>query len=85
MPERARRETGREADCLITSYNADSFALEHLATVPESCWQGTVNFNLGGYGDLAVPALLEILETGEDNIAHELNTESFVVDRSNIG
>lgn len=76
---------GREADCLITSYNADSFALEHLATVPESCWQGTVNFNLGGYGDLAVPALLEILETGEDNIAHELNTESFVVDRSNIG
>lgn len=75
---------GREADCMITSYNGDSFALEHLATVDESCWQGTVNFNLGGYGDLAIPALLEILETGEDNIAHELNTESFIIDRDNI-
>lgn len=76
---------GREADCMITSYNGDSFALEHLATVEESCWKGTVNFNLGGYGDLAIPALLEILETGEDNIDHELNTVSFVIDRENVG
>lgn len=76
---------GREADCMITSYNGDSFALEHLATVEESCWKGTVNFNLGGYGDLAIPALLEILETGEDNIDHELNTVSFVIDRDNVG
>lgn len=76
---------GREADCMITSYNGDSFALEHLATVEESCWKGTVNFNLGGYGDLAIPALLNILETGEDNIDHELNTVSFVIDRDNVG
>lgn len=74
----------RDGDCLITSYNADSFALEHLATVEASCWKGTVNFNLGGYGDLAIPALLEILQSGEDTVAHELNTESFVIDRSNV-
>lgn len=76
---------GREEDCMITSYNGGSFALEHLDTVEESCWKGTVNFNLGGYGDLAIPALLEILETGEDNIDHELNTVSFVIDRDNVG
>ena len=75
---------GREADVMITSYNADSFALEHLATTEDSCWKGTVNFNLGGYGDLAVPALIEIVTTGEDNIAHELNTQTFVVDRANV-
>lgn len=75
----------READVMITSYNADSFALEHLATVPDSCWKGTVNFNLAGYGDLAVPALVEIITTGEDNIAHELNTKTFIIDRSNVG
>lgn len=74
----------REDDCIITSYNADSFALEHLATVEDSCWKGTVNFNLYGYGELAIPALLEILETGEDNIPHELNTETFVINRSNV-
>ena len=75
----------READVMLTSYNADSFALEHLATVPESCWKGTVNFNLAGYGDLAVPALIEIVTTGEDNIAHELNTKTFIIDRANVG
>ena len=76
---------GREDDVMILSYNADSFALEHFAMTEASCWQGTVNFNLAGYGDLAVPALLEILETGEDNIAHELNTKTFVIDRANVG
>ena len=75
---------GREDDVMLLSYNADSFALEHLAMTEDSCWKGTVNFNLAGYGDLAVPALLEILETGEDNIAHELNTKTFVIDRSNV-
>ena len=76
---------GREDDVMILSYNADSFALEHLAMTEDSCWKGTVNFNLAGYGDLAVPALIEILETGEDNIAHELNTKTFVIDRANVG
>lgn len=75
---------GREEDVMITSYNADSFALEHLATTDDSCWKGTVNFNLSGYGDLAVPALIEILTTGEDNIAHELNTQTFIIDRANV-
>ena len=75
---------GREDDVMLLSYNADSFALEHLAMTEDSCWKGTVNFNLAGYGDLAVPALLEILETGEDNIAHELNTKTFVIDRTNV-
>ena len=75
---------GREDDVMILSYNADSFALEHLAMTEDSCWKGTVNFNLAGYGDLAVPALIEILETGEDNIAHELNTKTFVIDRANV-
>ena len=75
---------GREDDVMILSYNADSFALEHFAMTEASCWQGTVNFNLAGYGDLAVPALIEILETGEDNIAHELNTKTFVIDRANV-
>jgi len=75
---------GREDDVMITSYNADSFALEHLATTEDSCWKGTVNFNLAGYGDLAVPALIEIITTGEDNIDHELNTKTFVIDRANV-
>ena len=75
---------GREDDVMLLSYNADSFALEHFAMTEDSCWKGTVNFNLAGYGDLAVPALLEILETGEDNIAHELNTKTFVIDRANV-
>ena len=75
---------GREDDVMILSYNADSFALEHFAMTEDSCWKGTVNFNLAGYGDLAVPALVEILETGEDNIAHELNTKTFVIDRANV-
>ena len=75
---------GREDDVMLLSYNADSFALEHFAMTEDSCWKGTCNFNLAGYGDLAVPALLEILETGEDNIAHELNTKTFVIDRANV-
>ncbi len=74
----------READVMLTSYNADSFALEHLATTDDSCWKGTVNFNLAGYGDLAVPAILDILATGEDTYPHELNTKTFVIDRSNV-
>ncbi len=74
----------READCVIVSYNADSFALDHLATVADSCWKGTVNFNLAGYGALAIPALVEILETGTDNIPHELNTQTFVIDHFNV-
>lgn len=75
---------GRDANCIITGYNADSFALEHLATTEDDSWKGTVNFNLAGYGDLAVPALLEILQTGTDNIPHELNTQTFIIDRSNV-
>jgi len=76
---------GRENDVIITSFNADSYAVEHLATTEEkdSPWKGTVNFNLGGYGDIAIPALIEILKTGKDNFDHELNTETFVVDRTN--
>ena len=80
----ATQTMGREDDVMILSYNADSFALEHFAMTEDSCWKGTVNFNLAGYGDLAVPALLEILETGEDNIPHELNTKTFVINRDNV-
>lgn len=75
---------GREEDCMITSYNCDSFALEHFATTEDSCWKASCNFNLGGYGDIAVPALIDILESGEDNQPHELNTQTFMVDRSNV-
>ena len=75
---------GREDDVMLLSYNADSFALEHLAMTEDSCWKGTVNFNLGGYGDIAVPALVQILEAGEDTLDHEMNTKTFVIDRSNV-
>lgn len=75
---------GREENVIVLSYGANSFALEHLATVEESCWLGTVNFNLEGYGDVAVPSLIEILSAGEDNLPHELNTETFVISRDNI-
>ncbi|MEA4899738.1 sugar ABC transporter substrate-binding protein [Bacillota bacterium Meth-B3] len=75
---------GREADCIITSYNCDSFALEHFATVENSCWKASCNFNLKGYGDIAVPALLDILNAGVDNQPHELNTQTFMVDRANV-
>lgn len=74
---------GREDDVCIVSFNADSYAVEHFATTEEDCWKGTVNFNLGGYGDIAVPALVDILSTGVDNYDHELNTETFVIDRTN--
>ena len=79
----AAQTMGREDDVMILSYNADSYAVEHMAMTPDSCWKGTVSFNLAGYGDLAVPALLDILETGEDNIAPELNTEVFIVSPEN--
>jgi ABC-type sugar transport system substrate-binding protein len=74
----------REPNCMITSYNCDSFALEHFATTEDSSWKASCNFNLAGYGDIAVPALLDILETGEDNQPHELNTQTFMVDRVNV-
>ena len=74
---------GREDDVCICSFNADSYAVEHFATTEEDSWKGTVNFNLGGYGDIAIPAIVEILSTGVDNFDHELNTETFVIDRSN--
>lgn len=75
---------GREADCMITSYNCDSFALEHFATTADSPWKASCNFNLGGYGDIAVPALLDILQSGKDTQPHELNTKTFMVDRQNV-
>lgn len=75
---------GRERDCMITSYNCDSFALEHFATTANSPWKASCNFNLSGYGDIAVPALLDILKSGKDTQPHELNTKTFMVDRSNV-
>lgn len=74
----------REEDCMITSYNCDSFALEHFATSPDSPWKASCNFNLGGYGDIAVPALLDILKSGKDTQPHELNTKTFMVDHTNV-
>lgn len=74
---------GREGDVCICSFNADSYAVEHFATTEEDCWKGTVNFNLGGYGDIAIPAIVDILSTGVDNYDHELNTETFIIDRTN--
>lgn len=73
-----------EDKIMLTSYNCDSFALEHFATTEDSCWKASCNFNLAGYGDIAVPALIEILESGEDNVDHELNTQTFMVDRANV-
>lgn len=75
---------GREDDCMITSFNCDSFALEHFANTENSSWKASCNFNLAGYGDIAVPALIDILDTGVDNQPHELNTETFMVDRANV-
>ncbi|MEG1842787.1 MAG: substrate-binding domain-containing protein, partial [Clostridia bacterium] len=74
----------RENDCMITSYNCDSFALEHFSTTENSCWKASCNFNLAGYGDIAVPALIDIIESGKDAQPHELNTKTFMVDRTNV-
>ena len=75
----------RQDDCIVSSFNCDSFALEHFAATEEGDpWLASCNFNLSGYGDLAVPALIEIVESGEDNIEHELTTQTFMVDRSNV-
>lgn len=76
---------GREKDCMITSFNCDSFALEHFATTDDSPWKASCNFNLSGYGALAVPMLLDIVKTGKDNYPHVLSTKTFMIDRSNIG
>ena len=81
----AVEQMGRQDDCIILSFNCDSFALEHFATTEEGDpWLASCNFNLAGYGDLAVPALIEIVESGEDKIEHELTTQTFMIDRSNV-
>ncbi len=78
-------QEGRNDDVLITSYNCDSFAVEHFALEEQDCWRASCNFNLGGYGDIAVPALLLMLTTqNNESCAHEMNTVTFMVDKNNV-
>ena len=74
----------REKDCMIMSFNADSYALEHFATTADSAWKGTVNFNLAQYGSLAMPVIFKILESGRNSVENVYNTQTFVIDRANV-
>ena len=69
---------GREDDCMIYSYGGEPSAIENFKK-EDNCWIATISFNLEGYGEIAIPSAIDILE-GKD-VPRQQSPELFVIDR----
>lgn len=77
----AVQSSGREADCLIYSYGGEPSSAENFKK-EDNCWVATVNFNLPGYGEIAMSTIFDLL-AGKDR-AMQQSPDLGIIDRSNV-
>lgn len=77
----AVQSSGRESDCLIYSYGGEPSSAQNFKK-EENCWIASVNFNLGHYGDLAIPTIIDLMNNTERPM--EQSPDLGVIDRSNV-
>lgn len=72
----------RSADCILYTYGAENTSVENFKT-KKNCWIGSVNFSLDGYGAVAVPTAIKLIEGAKD-VPRTQGPKLYMVDRSNV-